>query len=157
MVEVDVERPVTGEQLARALQARAQEAEVVGVAVVVGERAAALGAAGVERRVDVDQVEGAVGQPPEDLGVVGLDDEVVAGELDAVGELAGEDAHYSSARTFSATCSGVIPSFSSTSGPGAEAPKRSIATESSTHFDHPIEMAASTETLGTPAGRTDSR
>ena len=41
------------------------------------------------------------------------------------------------------------PNFSRTSGPGADAPKRSIETCSSAQRSQPIEMAASTDTVGT--------
>src|SRR6185295_4437295 len=47
-----------------------------------------------------------------------------------------------------ATASGVIPRRSSTSGPGAEAPKRSIETLRSTHWLQPCEIPASTDTDG---------
>jgi hypothetical protein len=50
-VEVHVERPVVGEQLAYAREARDQEGLVVGERVCVGVVAAALVLAGVERRV----------------------------------------------------------------------------------------------------------
>ena len=41
--------------------------------------------------------------------------------------------------------------------PGAEAPKRSMETERSTHVAQPMQIAASTESFGTPDGRTTCR
>ena len=111
---MDVERPVVGEQRGRGLQPRREEAEVVlegvlegergeqlrpiaapaearAIAVRVGrhaQRAALAAAPGVERRVDVDEVEGAVGQPREDVGVVALDEQVLV-EADGLPERGG--------------------------------------------------------------------
>ena len=102
-VEVDVERAVLGEQAAGVAQARGEEADVVLERVGVGQRAdllravappleagaiplvvghdaqrpAALLVPGVERRVDVDDVERAVGQAWEDVEVVAVDEQVV--------------------------------------------------------------------------------
>ena len=102
-VEVDVERAVLGEQAPGVAQARCEEADVVlegvgigqrphllravappreagAIARLVGHRAqrpAALIVPGVERRVDVDDVEGAVGQAREDVEVVAVDEQVV--------------------------------------------------------------------------------
>src|SRR3954451_6990429 len=110
VVEVDVERPVQGEDPARLLQPRPEKAEVVGVRIVIGERlhdgravaapaeagaiaavvvadgrqgGASLGPSRVERRVDGHHVEGAVGQLWEDVGAVALD-QPGAGEDDRV-------------------------------------------------------------------------
>ncbi len=63
----------------------------------------------------------------------------------------------SSSLTFAATASGVMPSLSSTSWPGAEAPKRSIATLASTHSVQPIETPASTDTDASATGSTEKR
>ena len=97
-------------------EARAQELQVVGLRVVVGQlgdelgavapaaearalalvvahraqRAAALRATGVERRVDVDEVERATGQRGQHRQVVGRDDQVVV-ELEGIARL--EDPH----------------------------------------------------------------
>ena len=63
----------------------------------------------------------------------------------------------SSSRTASAVARGLMPSLSSTSRPGADAPKRSIDTDRSTQRSQPIEIPASTLTDGSPGGRTSSR
>jgi hypothetical protein len=77
VVQVQVQRAVRGEQLARALQPRHEERDVVLEGVVVAEPAAAALGAGVERRVEVGHVEGRVGQRPHRLEVVALDQQVV--------------------------------------------------------------------------------
>ncbi len=51
----------------------------------------------------------------------------------------------------------LIPSLSSTTSPGALAPKRSMPTESSANRAHPNVVAASTDSTGTPAGKSVSR
>jgi hypothetical protein len=115
-VEVDVERAVRREQAGGPDEPRREEADVVvervgvgqradllrpdsgaresvAIAVVVGhdaQRATALLAPGVERRVDVDDVEGAVGQAREDVEVVAVDEQVV-GQDDGRRKLAGSD------------------------------------------------------------------
>lgn len=64
------------------------------------------------------------------------------------------DRSSSSERTASTVASGEIPNRSSTSEPGALAPNRSMETDLSTHFDQPMAMPASTETLGSSGGST---
>ena len=107
IVDVEVQRAVRGQQLPRPRQARLQEAQVVAERVVVAEalqqagavaaaaeahpggagvgrgrhRAPRLRPAGVERRVDVDEIERARGQALEHRQVVTGDDQVVV-ELD---------------------------------------------------------------------------
>jgi hypothetical protein len=118
-VEVDVERAVRREHAPGVGQARGEEGDVVVERVGVGERAELVGAVaaareagavavdvgddlqrapplhapGVERRIDVDDVEGVVGQAREDGEVVAVDEEVVV-ERDAGREVGGGgDAH----------------------------------------------------------------
>src|SRR5207302_4331023 len=62
-----------------------------------------------------------------------------------------------SARARAATLSGVNPRFSSTTFPGAEAPKRLMPTTSSAQRSQPNGDAASTASLGTSGGSTASR
>ena len=56
-----------------------------------------------------------------------------------------------------ATLSGLIPYSNMTTSPGAEDPKRSIDTTSSTQRCHPIEDPASTASEGTSSGITPVR
>src|SRR3954451_1785479 len=92
VVEVYVERAVAGQKISCTLQFRAQKAEIVSVGIRVGKSASPLGLAGVERRIDVDEIERRFRQAFKDVSVVGLDDEVVV-ELETLGEIAAHDAH----------------------------------------------------------------
>ena len=90
VVEVQVQRAVRRQQLAHALQARREEPGVVGERVRVGQIAAALHAAGVERRVEVGHVERAVGQRRHRGEVVAGDQQVV---VESGGRAGPQDAH----------------------------------------------------------------
>ena len=90
--DVVLERVGVG-QRADLLRAVAPPREAGAIAVLVGhhaQRPAALLAPGVERRVDVDDVEGAVGQAREDVEVVAVDEQVVV-ERDPRRKLGGSD------------------------------------------------------------------
>ena len=78
--DVVLERVGIG-QRAELLRAVAAPGEPRAIPLLVGhhaQRPAALLAPGVERRVDVDHVEGAIGQPREDVEVVAVDEQVLA-------------------------------------------------------------------------------
>ena len=62
VVDVEVQRPVRGQQLARARQPRLQERQVVGERVVVAERLQQPRP--VAPAAEADTVAGAVGRPP---------------------------------------------------------------------------------------------
>ena len=112
VIDMEVEGPVRGEESVGFLQSRNDEPHVIVEDVAVGttgdlggrvsttgethaiprwirhdrDLSTSLSTAGIERRIDVDQVERTVLQARKNLGVVGLNDEIVL-QTDPVGKV----------------------------------------------------------------------